>query len=622
MAHLPPKSSAKTQDTIRRLVALAWNFRAKCLYVLFLQVAMLALGLSGLNLTGVGIDYLRHQMDPAAPEPSWPLGIAPPENGGPMLVIGLLAGLILGLAVARTLLNYIYALRLADLVEYGVVANLRVTVYEKMQRLSFRFFDENASGSIINRVTSDVQRLRMFIDGVLLQGFIMALSLMVYVGYMANLSAGLMLACLATTPMMLLASSLFSRHIRPSYARNRELNDRLVLDLAESFQGAQVIKSFGLEEQAKQRYQASNDAVRDQQKDIFFWVSVFSPSMGLLSQINLIILLAYGGWLVIQGHLPLGGGLIVFAGLLQQFSTQVTNLAGVANTAQESLAGARRVFEILDAPIEIQSAPDPIRLQDTQGRIAFEQVSFHYRPDATGLRDISFTIKPGDCAALLGPLGSGKSTLLGLLPRFYDPTSGRITLDGHDLRDVALEDLRRRIGIVFQDNFLFSTTVAKNIAFGHPDASRDQVERAARIASAHDFILALPKGYDTILGEMGVGLSGGQRQRLAIARALLLDPPILLLDDPLAAVDAETEHEILAALENAIRGRTVFIATHRLSTIVHANIILVLKDGRLTDAGTHQDLRSRPGYYKAIADLQLVDDDDLKLLAAGGAPAS
>jgi ATP-binding cassette, subfamily B, bacterial len=340
----------------------------------------------------------------------------------------------------------------------------------------------------------------------------------------------------------------------------------------------------------------------------------------MLTQVNMIVLLGYGGLMLMRGEVALGTGLVVFAGLLQQFSAQVNTITTVADSIQLSLTSARRVFEVLDAPVEVMSPPNPVPLGRPRGEIVFENVSFHYHADSAVLSDVSFAVRPGELVALAGVTGSGKSVLMSLIPRFYDPTSGRILLDGHDLRDVSLEELRRSVGLVFQENFLFSDTVAANIAFGSPSASKEQIVRAAQIAAADKFIRELPQGYDTMLGELGANLSGGQRQRLAIARALLLDPPILLLDDPTAAVDAGTEHEIIEALENAQRGRTTFIVAHRLSTLRRADRILVLERGRLVQQGTHRELMARPGPYHRAVSLQGLDFESERIMQSTRAP--
>ena len=590
---------------IRRLLALSWRYRRECIKVFTYQLVLIALGLAGLGFTGLGIDYIRYQIQPGANPPHWPLHFVPPANWTPMNVLMAIAAVMLALAMLRALLTYASTVAIAVLMERYIVVEMRASVYDKLQRLSFRFYDANETGSIINRVTGDSRAVANFVNNVLIQGIIMVLLLVTYVSFMLMVHTKLALACLATVPLLWVFAALFSRAVQPGYARNRELVDRMILHVAETAQGIQTIKGFAREREQFQIFEASNEAVRVQQRDIFWRVSLFVPSTGMLTLINITVLLAYGGHLVITGELALGTGLVVFAALLQQFSAQVLNITQIANTIQQSLVGARRVFEVLDAPVEIVSPADATRLPHARGAIRFENVSFGYDgTDDPELQDITFEARPGECIAILGPTGSGKTTLLSLIPRFYDPQRGRVLVDDTDVRHIDLDDLRRNVGLVFQESFLFSNTVAANIAFGHPTATREEIERAAKIAAAHEFIITLPKGYDSLLGEGGRDLSGGQRQRLAIARALLLDPTILLLDDPTAAVDPETEKEILEAIENAMRGRTTFIVANRMSTLRRAHRILVLEDGRIVQAGTHDELMGREGAYRRTAELQ------------------
>jgi len=599
------------------MIGLGWQYRWGCLRLLCLQGLLLLAALGTLRLTGLGIDLIRFYAHASLDKPPIPFGLTLPFSS-PLAQVALLAALVLLLEAIRGSLNYVYALSAGYLVHTRIVPQLRSLVYDKLQRLSFRFFDANATGSIINRVTSDVQSVRSFIDGVLIQFVLLLVSLVCYLGYMLSLNVGLTLACLATTPLMWLVTVIFSRMVRPLYDRNRDLVDRVILRLAESIQGVQVIKGFGREREEIARFAADNRAVRDQQHGIFWRVSIFGPTIGYMTQINLVILLAYGGWLVTQDRLALGSGLVVFAGLLQQFSSQVANLTNIANSVQQSLSGARRVFEILDTPIAIHSPPNAVRLvaRDSVagsrhgvagygGRIEFDHVWFEYTPGNPVLKDVTFIVEPGQKVAILGATGAGKTTLLALLCRFYDPTRGRILLDGHDLRDLDLDDLRRHIGLVFQETYLFSNTVAANIAFGHPEATLGQVQASAKIAAAHDFIAALTHGYDTVLGEGGLDLSGGQRQRLAIARAVVLDPTLLLLDDPAAAIDPHTEHEILSAMERAMQDRTTLVIAHRLSTLRQCDRVIVLEHGRIAQRGTHAELMEADGHYRHAAESQL-----------------
>jgi ATP-binding cassette subfamily B protein len=598
---------------IARLFGLAWRYRLHCLGVLGVQLVLLTMGMLGLSMTGVGIDYIRHKVE-HTPLSANRLHLALPDAWPWSKVLGLLAGAILALALCRAVLNYVYAVSVNVLVQQKLVVDLRSEVYDKLQRLSFRFFDANTTGSIITRVTSDVQAVRMFVDQVLIQSLIMVISLTVYVVYMASLSPGLTAACLGTTPFLWILAARFSRRIQPEYAKNRTLVERMVQALTESVQGIAVTKGFGREAEDRARFDAANRAVYEQQSSIFWQVSLFSPVVGFLTRVNTMVLLGYGGWLVAHNRLPLGAGLVVFAGLLDQFSGQVNNVATIVNSVQQSLIGARRVFEILDAPIDVRSSPHAIRRARFEGAVCLDDVSFGYdQPGQPLLRRIQLDVKPGECVAILGATGAGKSILMGLIPRFYDATAGRVLVDGIDVRNLHLDDLRRNIGLVFQESFLFSNTIAANIAFGHPHATAAQIEKAAQIAAAHEFIMRLPKGYSTVLGESGSSLSGGQRQRLAIARAVLLEPAILLLDDPTAAIDSETEHEIFEALDHAISGRTTFVVAHRLSTLRRADFVIVMENGEIVQRGTHEELMRVSGPYLHVANLQLVDGYQLQI---------
>jgi ATP-binding cassette, subfamily B, bacterial len=599
-----------TGHLVRRLLALGWRFRKDCILSVVLSLALLLLAIVGLQLLGVVIDVIRHALDPSGtPVPHYPLGWRPPDEWTPLRVVTTLAAAIVVQALLRAGLTYTYNMVTARLTQGEIVPELRAQVYAKLQRLSFSFFDVHGSNSIFNRVTGDVQNTRLFVDGVLLQGVNMILTLAAYAFFMWRIQPSLTVACLSVTLPLWWVSHYFSARLRPGYLKNRELTDQMILLFSESVRGMQTVKGFSAEPHQVRRFEGANDLVSSQQRKIFRDLSIFTPSTQMLSQLSLVILFAYGGWLYVQGKIALGSGLVVFAGLLQQFTGQVATIATIANSVQQSLAAARRVFEVLDTPVEVQSKPGAIAPARLSGRIVFENVTFGYSPEKPVLSDLSFESRPGQIIGIFGMTGSGKSTLLGMLPRFYDPQRGRILVDGKDLRDLDLDEYRRQIGLVYQESFLFSNTVAANIAFGHPHATIEQIERAARIACAHDFICRLPDGYGTVLGESGVDLSGGQRQRLALARALLLQPPILILDDPTASVDARTENEIVSALRDAMTGRTTFVVSSRLSLLRRADFILVLENGRLVQTGTHEELAHCPGIYHETALLQIMDLD-------------
>ena len=604
---------------------LAWQFRAECLLVLILNVILVALNLSGLGLAGLGIDVLRQAFQPDGPVPKWPFGWIPSSTWTPLSLVMFVAALVFAVALVQAILKFVAAVAGAALSQ-RIVIQLRTNVYDKLQRLSFHFFDTNDSSSIINRVAGDVQAVRGFVDGVLLKVLTVALSLTVYFAYMLSVHVLLACACLITSPLLWVGAVLFSRSVRPLYKRSSELNDKLILRLSENVQGIQVVKGFAREDDEIARFRESNRELRDQKYDIFWRLSLYQPTMGFLTQINQLVLIGYGGALVIQGQVPLGAGLFVFANLIHEFANQVGHIINIANTVQSSLTGAERIFAVLDAEVEIDSLPEAVRLPRATGHVTFEHVRFAYsghsaNPPADDaepvLKDVSLEIQPGEVIGLVGETGAGKTTLLNLIARFYDVTAGRVLVDGVDVRQLHLQDLRRNIGLVFQESFLFSNTVAANIAFGDPGADLQRVEDAARLAAAHEFVTDLPEGYESLIGEHGSNLSGGQRQRLAIARALLLDPPILLLDDATAAVDPETEHEIQQAIAAAQRGRTTILVSNRISALQRTDRIYVLHEGQIVESGSHAELMQLDGEYAKLARIQFVEPLEAGLKTEG-----
>jgi ATP-binding cassette, subfamily B, bacterial len=604
MAEASLPQGATQRALLGRLTALAWQHRLGCITLIVLQASLVLLNLAALGGVGVGIDYLRHVVEDRGQVPVLAFGWQPPSTWSPLSVLMVLGSLVFLMSALRAWFAYLAAVTNSRLGQGKIVVDLRSRVYAAMQRLSFRFFDANTTGPLINRVTGDTQSVRLFVDGVLVQGVNTVLAFIVYLICLVRIHPGLAIACLAPLPVVWLLVLVIASWLRKDYRENRELVDHLVLTFEELLRGIPVIKGFGLERWAENRFLQANRAVCDQKQRVFMKLAVLHPAVSLLNYLAQAILLGYGGWLAIHGQIPLGAGLVVFAGVLQQLSAQVNAVAAIADNLQLTLTGAQRVFEVLDAEPEVSDAPHAQPLLRARGEVIFENVSFAFNRNNSVLRAVNLQVRAGERIAIVGPTGAGKSALIQLIPRFYDPDQGQVKLDGRDLRDWRVNDVRSQVGLVFQESFLFSASVAANIAFGKPQATREEIERAARLSAAHEFITALPQGYDTVLHENGGNLSGGQRQRLALARALVLDPAILILDDPTAAVDTETEAEILAALTSAMAGRTCFIVAHRLGAVRTADRIIVLEAGQIAASGTHAELAMQEGYYRSALHAQ------------------
>ncbi|MFO7698031.1 MAG: ABC transporter ATP-binding protein [Anaerolineae bacterium] len=519
-------------------------------------------------------------------------------------VVILFAVLMVGLALVRGVFQFGQG-ALAARVSNGVSFDLRNDVYAKIQSLSFGYHDRTHTGQLLTRATSDVDRVQGFIG----QGAIMLVSaLLMIVGsfvLLFSLNARLAGIVLIMIPLTLVLFAYFARSAMPLFGRVQRKLDDLNTVLQENFAGIRLIKAFVREAHEAERYDRVNREFYDLNIQVNNVLSMAFPSIFGVLNIATLVIYWSGGLQVIAGTLTLGE-LVAFASYLMTAFFPILMIGFIVSMLSSASASAGRIFELLDAESDVVERPDAQPLPPVKGRIAFEDVTFQYVHDGDPvLSNVSFVAEPGQSVALLGTTGSGKSTIINLIPRFYDVRQGRVTVDGYDIRDVTLESLRNQIGIVLQETNLFEGTIRENITFGSPQASADQVEEAARAAEAHDFIIAFPQGYDTHVGERGVNLSGGQKQRIAIARALLLDPAILILDDATSSVDLATENRIQKALDRLMEGRTSLIVAQRVATVVNADQILVLDRGRIVARGKHQDLIESSELYAEIYCSQL-----------------
>ena len=489
--------------------------------------------------------------------------------------------------------------------------DLRVRIYDYLQRLSLSFFERTSTGELMSRVTNDVNELERFIThGVTL----------IVVDFLRLVGASVILilldwrlALVALLPIPFIGFGLrrFNRRVRPIYRRVRDRLGDINARLQDDLSGIRVIQAFGQEEAELQRFRSVSERYfRERVQAIWAW-STFFPTIYFISSVSGVLVLGVGAAMIINGQLTLGT-LVAFLAYIASFYEPLRRLTDVDNVFQQADAAAERIFELLDEMPEIQDAPDAIPLGRITGEVAFDDVHFRYGDDGEVLHDIEFQMAPGQVVALVGPSGAGKTSIANLLCRFYDPTHGRVLVDGHDLRQVQLGSLRQQVAVVLQDTFLFNATVRENLLYGKPDASEEETVAAAEAAYAHEFIQQLPQGYDTEIGERGVKLSGGQKQRLALARAILADPRILILDEATSSVDAEAEYLIQQALDEVMKGRTSLVIAHRLSTIRNADKIIALEEGHIREVGDHQELLARGGLYSQLYQRQLE-------LAASGA---
>ncbi len=490
-----------------------------------------------------------------------------------------------------------------------VAYDLRNAIYNRLQRLSFVYHDTHQTGQLMSRATQDVEATQQFIQmGILRASYFV----IVMVGTLVLMLFSDWRLALVTAPFLLViaaSSGYFSTLLRATWTRVQEGLARLTIVLQENLSGVRVVKSFGREDLEIAKFTKEAEALFKDSYDSTRLQSISVPTMAGIWMFGMAATIYFGGREIVAGRLT-QGELASFALYLTLLQQPLRSLGAVVNVTARAYSAGKRIFEILDAESAVKEAPDAVALGRMSGHVRFEGVSFGYNRLSPVLHDINIDAQQGQVIALLGPTGSGKTTIVNLLPRFYDVSDGRITIDGKDIRGITIASLRRCMAIVQQEVFLFTGTIRDNISYGAPAATQEQIEQAAKTAFIHDFIVGLPQGYDTWVGERGLTLSGGQKQRVSIARTLLLDPTILVLDDSTASVDTETEYVIQQALQEVMKGRTTFVIAQRLRTVKMADQILVLNKGRIVEQGRHEELLRQNGFYRRIYDLELRDQEE------------
>ncbi|WP_308806650.1 ABC transporter ATP-binding protein [Thermaerobacillus caldiproteolyticus] len=510
--------------------------------------------------------------------------------------------------VIRPIVEY-YRQYFAQWTGSKVLYDIRNRLFTHMQKLSFTYYANHRTGEVISRVINDVEQTKDFIITGLMNLWLDMATIVIALFIMVRMDVKLTLISVSTLPIYAFSVKYFFGRLRRLTRTRSQALAELQAYLHERVQGMPVIKSFAIEDEEQKRFHQQNNNFLTKALMHTSWNAKAFAVVNTVTDIAPIIVIGYAGYEVLLGNLTIGT-LVAFVGYIDRLYNPLRRLVNSSTTLTQSFASMDRMFEFLDETYDITDSPDAIRCEKVKGNVVFEHVSFAYDKDEPPvLQDISFSVKAGETIALVGMSGGGKSTLVSLIPRFYDVTSGRILLDGVDIRNFNVRSLRDKIGIVFQDSFLFSDSVKENILFGKPGATDEEVIAAAKAANAHDFIMNLPNGYNTKVGERGVKLSGGQKQRIAIARVFLKNPPLLIFDEATSALDLESEHYIQEAMERLAKNRTTFIIAHRLSTITHADRIFLIEDGKIVESGTHEELMNQKGQYYNLFTIQQLNHE-------------
>lgn len=524
------------------------------------------------------------------------------EGASDMITIRNIAIILAAAYVARAIFTYLYRY-FSHVAAWKLVADMRVIVYEQLQKLSLSFYHDKQTGQLMSRAINDTATFEVLIAHAV-PDLITNVLILIGTGILLFIINPLLASLtLIPIPFLILGGAIFTKKVLPSFREAQGRLGDLNAVMQDNISGIKEIQAFNQQPRERKRIEKGAKKYTSAILHALKLSAMFHPVVEMISSLGTVIVVAFGGWFALRGYVSTADivGFIMFLGLFYQ---PITTLARVIEDLQQATAGAERVFELIDTQPDIIDSEDAKTITNSKGEIAFKNVSFHYIPSSPVLKNISFAAKPGQMIALVGPTGVGKTTIISLMARFYDPTSGEIQIDGTNIKDITVASLRNQISIVLQDIFLFNGSVADNIAYGSKEASFEDIAKAAKAARAHEFIEQLPEGYDTVIGERGVKLSGGQKQRLSIARAILRNTPILILDEATASVDVETEAEIQQAIGELAGSRTIIVIAHRLSTVKQADNILVLKDGEIVESGTHEELAKRDGLYKHLCEVQ------------------